>query len=532
MVPTGEAPALSSLTMFHFLLGFAMLRIVSFLLLTFTATLHAADRPNLLIILADDHRYDAMGFLGHPFLETPNLDRLANEGVYFENAVVTTSLCSPSRASILTGLYTHNHGVADNYNPIPEGLVYFPQYLQESGYETAFIGKWHMGGEIDHPQPGFDHWVSFKGQGVYFGDPKEAKVKGRYVPQVNRDGFNINGERIPQEGYITDVLTEFADEWLDERKGEKPWMMYLSHKAVHADFLPANRHAYCYEDETFEKPKTWHDLPDAFRDVPLWVQNQHNSRHGTEFAYYTDLDLGTYYKRYCETVRAIDDSTGDVLRMLEDRGELDNTVILYLGDNGFLFGEKGLIDKRNAYEASVRIPMLLRYPERVKAGQTLKQVVANIDVAPTMLDFGGVGIPDHMDGKSFKGLVTGDSDEWRDYILYEYIWERNYPHTPTTHAVLGERFKYIRYHGVWDVDELFDLEKDPKERINLINDPTYAEKVTELNSRLFDLLEETKGMEMPIGRDRGTKFLHRKEGGPSATKFPEWFYRQPDPPAQ
>jgi len=176
--------------------------------------------------------------------------------------------------------------------------------------------------------------------------------------------------------------------------------------------------------------------------------------------------------------------------------------------------------------------MLLRYPERVKAGQTLKQVVANIDVAPTMLDFGGVGIPDHMDGKSFKGLVTGDSDEWRDYILYEYIWERNYPHTPTTHAVLGERFKYIRYHGVWDVDELFDLEKDPKERINLINDPTYAEKVTELNSRLFDLLEETKGMEMPIGRDRGTKFLHRKEGGPSATKFPEWFYRQPDPPAQ
>jgi N-acetylglucosamine-6-sulfatase len=177
---------------------------------------------------------------------------------------------------------------------------------------------------------------------------------------------------------------------------------------VHADFLPANRHAYSYEDETFEKPKTWHDLPDAFRDVPLWVQNQHNSRHGTEFAYYTDLDLGTYYKRYCETVRAIDDSTGDVLRMLEDRGELDNTVILYLGDNGFLFGEKGLIDKRNAYEASVRIPMLLRYPEGVKAGQTLKQVVANIDVAPTMLDFGGVGIPDHMDGKSFKGLVTGE----------------------------------------------------------------------------------------------------------------------------
>jgi N-acetylglucosamine-6-sulfatase len=262
--------------------------------------------------------------------------------------------------------------------------------------------------------------------------------------------------------------------------------------------------------------------------VPLWVRNQHNSRHGTEFAYYSDLDLGTYYKRYCETIKAVDESTGALLQHLEETGELDNTVILYLGDNGFLFGEKGLIDKRNAYEASVRIPMLLRYPQSVEGGQVRKEVVANIDVAPTMLDFAGVEVPDHMDGESFKPIVTGESDEWRDYLLYEYYWERNYPHTPTTHAVLGERFKYIRYHGIWDVDELFDLEKDPEERINLINDPAYAETVTKLNERLFELLEETKGQEMPIMKDRGTKFLHRKKGGSPAASFPDWFYKDPE----
>lgn len=502
--------------------------VFGFFVSLFSSAIAEEKQPNILIILADDHRYDALGFLGHPFLETPALDRIAKEGVHFKNAVVTTSLCSPSRASILTGLYAHNHRVVDNYNPIPEGLVYFPKYLQEGGYETAFIGKWHMGGEIDHPQPGFDHWVAFKGQGVYFADPKKAKVKGRYVPQVSRDGLNVNGERVTQKGYITGELTDYSLEWLKQRSGEKPWMLYLSHKAVHADFLPENKHAYCYEEETFEKPKTWLELPDAFRDVPMWVKNQRNSRHGIEFAYYTDLDLGTYYKRYCETIRSIDDSTNQLLQQLEEQGELDNTVILYLGDNGFLFGEQGLIDKRNAYEASVRIPMLMRYPDGVKAGQTLNEVVANIDVGPTMLDFAGVEIPDHMDGRSMKDLVTGASDEWRDYILYEYYWERNYPQTPTMHAVLGERYKYIRYHGVWDVDSLHDLENDPKERVNLINSPEHQEIVSKLNKRLFELLEETHGKEMPLLNDRGTKFLHRKTDGSNGAPFPDWFYREAD----
>jgi len=512
----------------HFYLRITLLITVSVTLGFSPTTVKGAEtrRPNILVILTDDHRWDALGFLGHPFLKTPNLDRIAREGIHFSNAFVTTSLCSPSRASILTGRYAHNHLVVDNYNPLPQGLTFFPQYLQKAGYETAFIGKWHMGGEIDDPQPGFDHWISFKGQGVYFSDPSKAKAKGRYVPQAINDGYNVDGKPRPQRKYITDELTDFALDWLKERKSgaaSKPWMLYLSHKAVHADFLPANRHAFQYEDQPWKAPESWFDKPEDFHDVPMWVKNQRNSRHGVQFAYYSDLDLASYYRRYCETLLAIDETTGHVMKALEDRGELDDTVILYLGDNGFLFGEHGLIDKRCAYEDSIRIPMLMRAPMYSKGGRT-------IDIAPTLLDVAGLSTPDQMDGVSFLPLVKGEKIKWRDYLLYEYYWERNYPQTPTMHALRGDRFKYVRYHGIWDVDELYDLQADPDEKINLINDPKHADTVKQLNKRLFEILEETGGNSMPILTDRGTKFLHRKKGGTAAAAFPLWFERKPDIP--
>ncbi|MDB4319437.1 sulfatase-like hydrolase/transferase, partial [bacterium] len=218
------------------------------------APLFSADaKPNILVILTDDHRYDAMGFLDHPFLKTPNLDRLAAEGAYFKNAYVTTSLCSPSRASILTGLYAHNHRVVDNYNPVSESLTFFPQVLQKEGYQTAFIGKWHMG-DSDKKQRGFDHWISFKGQGVYVPDPNLLKAKGRFVPQATNSGFNINGKKVPQKGYITDELTGFAEDWLAEKSDEKPFLLYVSHKGVHADFLPPNQHAFKYDDVEIPTP--------------------------------------------------------------------------------------------------------------------------------------------------------------------------------------------------------------------------------------------------------------------------------------
>ncbi|WP_286763359.1 sulfatase-like hydrolase/transferase, partial [Rhodopirellula sp. UBA1907] len=192
--------------------------------------------PNILFILCDDHRFDCLGVAGHPFLETPHLDTMARDGAMLRRAYVTTSLCSPSRASILTGQYAHNHRVVDNYHAVDPNLVFFPESLQDAGYQTAFIGKWHMGGDIDDPQRGFDHWVSFRGQGTYWPDGHGTT---REVPQTTYDGFNVNGKRVPQRGYITDELTEYSLDWLKSRDADKPFFLYVSHKAVHADFVPA-----------------------------------------------------------------------------------------------------------------------------------------------------------------------------------------------------------------------------------------------------------------------------------------------------
>ncbi len=482
-------------------------------------------RPNILVILTDDHRYDAMGFLGHPFLKTPNLDRLAAEGVHFKNAYVTTSLCSPSRASILTGLYAHNHRVVDNYNPVSESLTFFPELLQKSGYQTAFIGKWHMG-DSEEKQRGFDHWLSFKGQGVYVPDPAMLKAKGRFVPQATNSGFNLNGKMVPQKGYITDELTDYAEDWLARKNDEKPFLLYVSHKGVHADFLPPDRYAFKYDKVKIPTPPTPLANPDLFIDPPMWVRNQSNSRHGVEFAYYTGVDMKKYYRRYCEALLAVDDSVGRLLINLERSGELENTVILYLGDNGFIFGEHGLIDKRCAYEESVRIPMLMRYPKSLNPGTTVEKIVANIDVAPTLLEVAGIAAPKAMDGRSFWPLAKGEGiPDWRNYLLYEYYWERNYPQTPTTHAVIGETHKYIRYHGVWDQDELYNTKADPRERKNLFNDSAHQSRIQEMNAALFTLLEESSGQNMPLLPDRGTKYLHRKTDGTKGAPFPEDFYR-------
>ena len=212
------------------------------------------EPPNIIFILCDDHRWDALGFMGHSFLETPNLDRMAGEGVHFQNAFVTTSLCSPSRASIITGLYAHNHGVVDNYHAVDSTLSFFPEYLQQAGYETAFIGKWHMG-DLDDPQRGFDHWMAFRGQGTYYPD---GHGTSRVVPQTRYDGINLNGkERLPQQGYITDELTDYALEWLGHREQpQKPFFLYLSHKAVHSDFVARDHERGMYQDKPWEPPKS------------------------------------------------------------------------------------------------------------------------------------------------------------------------------------------------------------------------------------------------------------------------------------
>lgn len=477
-----------------------------------TAITAAPARPrNVVFILTDDHRYDAMGFLkGQPWLRTPTLDRIAGEGAHLANAFVTTALCSPSRATILTGVYAHRHKIVDNNTSIPAGTRFFPQLLQQAGYKTGFCGKWHMGNEGDAPQPGFDHWVSFRGQ-------------GSYLP--SRNGLNVNGNKVPQKGYITDELTDYALNWLDSLKRDQPFFLYLSHKAVHADFVPADRHKGMYAKETFVPPATMR--PGSCRHQPMWAQNQRNSWHGVDFPYHSDLDIGEYYKRYAETLMGVDESTARVMDALAKRGQLDSTLIVYMGDNGFAFGEHGLIDKRTAYEESIRVPMLARCPELFQGGRKVNEVVANLDIMPTVLDAAGVRAPQSLDGRSFLPLLQGRSTGWRDSLLYEYYWERNYPQTPTTHALRTDRYKYIRYHGIWDSDELYDIQKDPGESNNLIYDKEHAKVVQDMNRRLFQVLEQTGGGNMPLYPDKGGVSNLRHPGRSKAADFPPELKKQP-----
>lgn len=475
---------------------------------------------NVVFILSDDHRFDFMGFTGKvPWLETPNLDRLAREGAYFPNAYVTTALCSPSRASILTGLYSHTHTVVDNVAPDPGNLIYFPQYLQSAGYQTSFFGKWHMGNHGDDPQPGFDHWESFPGQGVYYGPT-----------------LNINGERVAydESTYITDLLTDHAVDWLEQRDQDQPFFLYLSHKAVHSEFAPAQRHNGIHDQEEIIYPSSFDtpeygtpQLPTADADgnplqsedyygdnrIPDWVKQQRESWHGVDYMYHGRIPFDDFFHRYTETLMGIDDSVGEVLAYLDDNGLADDTVVIYMGDNGFSFGEHGLIDKRHFYEESAKVPLLVRWPQRLQAGEPISKLVQNIDIAPTILEAAGLATPAYMQGESFTPLFGRADVPWRDRIFYEYYWEHDFPQTPTMFGVRTERYKYIRYHGVWDTNEFYDLENDPNEMQNLINAPEHQGRIQGLANEVYQWLEETDGMKIPLKRVARPRFGdHRNPG--------------------
>ncbi|MCR9200102.1 MAG: sulfatase [Planctomycetaceae bacterium] len=471
----------------------------------------AATPRNVVFILSDDHRYDAMSFMGHPFAKTPHMDAMAKNGVHLKNAFVTTSLCSPSRASILTGLYTFRHRVIDNQRPVPKGTLFFPQYLQQAGYRTGFIGKWHMGHGSDEPRPGFDYWFSFRGQGQY------------YPPNKNYT-INDNGRRVPQDGYITTLLTEKAIEFLDQHKdGDPPFFLYLSHKAVHGPFTPEPKYKNSLASEPFQRPASSQQLSHNKLNRPRWLLDQRNSWHGMDFPLHTGTDIETFYKSYCEALRSVDDSIGTVMTQLNKMGIHDDTLVIYMGDNGYMFGEHGLIDKRVAYETSSRVPMLMQCPALIKGGTVVDQVVANIDIAPTVMQAMGLQKPPHMDGQSFLPLAQGTSIPWRDYFLYVYYWEQNYPQTPTHFSLRGDRYKYTTYYGLWDTDELFDIQADPDEQNNLIHDPKFAKTRQKMQDRLYAMMDELGGMEIPLNPPRGTQKNKRlrDRGGVKATDFPE-----------
>ncbi len=489
----------------------------------------SADKPmNVIFILTDDQRYDEMGFM-NPILETPNMDRLAAEGVHFKNAFVTTSLCSPSRASILTGQYMHNHGVVDNNAPPVPGTVFFPQYLQQQGYETAFVGKWHMGeskssgGHLDDPQPGFDYWLSFAGQGHYYPITENGKV----------NQFNINGKHVPQKGYITDELTDYSLSWLSRGRDEsKPFFLYLSHKAVHANFTPPERYKDKYADVVIPVPVSQADSEENYKGKPMWVKNQRNSWHGVDFPYHSALNVQEYKRQYHRALTAVDDSIGRINSWLERNGLADNTIVILMGDNGFMFGEHGLIDKRNAYEESMRVPLLAYIPGLDQPGRVVEEITAGIDIAPTVLEVAGVKeMPPQFEGASLLPLAKGEQvDSWREDLLYEYYWEFNYPMTPTTFALRTDDYKLIQYHGVWDTEELYDIKNDPKEMRNLIEDPAYLEVRVKLRKELHRRLANNRGEHVIPYTEKWGPGAHSREATRSkASPFPgHWLKREGD----
>lgn len=466
------------------------------------------EKPrNVIFILSDDHRYDFMGFTGAvPWLQTPALDRMAREGACLKNAFVTTSLSSPSRASILTGLFTHTHTVVDNQAPKPDDLVFFPQYLQQNGYRTAFFGKWHMGNQDDMPQPGFDHWEGFRGQGTYYNTV-----------------LNINGERVKfdPELYSTDILTDHAIDFVRDN-AEGPFFIYLSYKSVHSGFQPSPSRKGMYKDEKAVYPPSFNvpeygipRLPSKDADgrplagrgwygesrLPDWVKNQRESWHGVDYQYHGALPYEEDFRNYCETVTSMDDAIGRLLDFLQAEGLGESTLVIYMGDNGFTWGEHGLIDKRNFYEPSVRVPMLAYCPELIPAGRTVEEMVQNIDVAPTIMAACGLAKAPQMCGESFLPLLKGGTAaDWRKRIYYEYYWEYAFPQTPTVFGVRTDRYKYIRYHGIWDTNEFFDLQEDPYETVNLIDRPELQDTIRSLANDLYDWLETTGGMQIPLKR--------------------------------
>lgn len=472
----------------------------------FTAGLAAAPlfaqqrrKRNLVFILSDDHRFDAMGFMGHPWLKTPNLDRLARQGVHFENAFVTTALCSPSRACTLTGMYGHAHGVLDNVSPLPSNLTTFPQILQKQGYKTALLGKWHMGGDTDEARPGFDTWISFRGQGEY-----------------NNPTINFNGQRRKVNGYVTDILTDEAVRFIDQNK-DRPFMLYLGHKAVHADFFPAERHKNLYGSEPIPYPKSYPDTDENYRGKPDWVRRQRASWHGVDGMYNKRVNFEQFYRDYCRTLMALDDSVGRVFDELAARNLLEDTLFVYMGDNGFQFGEHGLIDKRTMYEASIRVPLIAHCPALFgTAPKKVPQMVLGMDICPTMLEAAGAPIPAQVHGKSWLGLPQGRTTGWRTEFLYEYFWERDFPQTPTVLGLRTDQHSYMHYHGVWDVDELYDIKADPDQMNNLladartttesgrlfqrIKDPEKKKLVGDMQNRMKKILAETGGLPEPKWR--------------------------------
>ena len=482
-----------------------MLRTLLFLFsLVLAVNGFAATRPNVLFVLCDDLRPDALGCYGSKHVKTPNIDRIASEGVLFQNSFCTTSLCSPSRASILSGLYAHAHGVTNNFTEYPAAMDSFPQVLQKAGYATAYIGKYHMGEDNDEPRPGYDWFVTHKGQGKYFDTE-----------------FNINGQkREVVKGYYTTIVTDMTLDWLKKQNADKPWCMFLGHKAPHSFYTPEPKYEHTFDDVRVPYPDTAFHLDDK----PKWIKERLYTWHGI----YGPLfdwrkkfpddrpegvkDFENMVHGYWGTVLSVDDSMARIRSYLEETKQLDNTIIVFMGDNGLLEGEDGMVDKRTAHEASLRVPIIARIPGLAATGKKIPQQVLTVDMAPSILELCGAPALKNIHGKSWVKLIKEGAPDWRTSWFYHYNYEKQFPYTPNVRAIRTDEWKYIHYpHGNGKPDrhlaELYNLKEDPGETTNLIGKPELAGKVAQLQAELAKLMAATgltpKTDKMPL--DEGVK---------------------------
>ncbi len=462
----------------------------------------APARPNVLFILCDDLRWDALGCAGNPHVKTPHIDRLAAEGVRFKNAFCTTSLCSPSRASILSGRYAHAHRVQNNFTEYPTNMVSFPMRLHEQGYATAYLGKWHMGEENDGKRPGFDYFVTHKGQGKYFDTE-----------------FNVDGERQVVPGYYTHAVTRMALDWL-KRPRQQPFLLMLGHKAPHSFYLPEPKYSNSFDQVKIEYPDTAFQLAGK----PAWIKERMPTWHGIYGPLFdwrkkfpddrpeAVKDFAAMTRAYWGTILSVDDSVGQLVQALRDAGQLDNTLIVFMGDNGLLNGEHGMVDKRTMHEPSIRIPLLARYPRLAPTDKPkiIEQQVLTHDIAPSILELCGAPPLKNIHGQSWAKLVQRGDSAWRKSWFYEYNYEKQFPYTPNVRGVRTDEWKYIHYpHGDGSPDrhlaELYHLQTDPDERRNLIADPAHAGKVKELQIELAKLMKQAGLAKDTMPLDEGIK---------------------------